>query len=270
MIAHDEVLAVLEELAPRFCAEPGDEPGFEVRHGESCNRLGVCTDPTERNLFLAASDGTDFIITHHAWRGEGAEVVKAKGISIYRLHSAWDLAPEGSLVTLGRMLGLRNLVIQNGALTGLAETDMAGLLQRAQRIAGQGILAYCGDPAARLETVGIIPGSGFLPVFRPRWEALAAAGCEAIISGDLSFPAARFAHRERIGLIDLGHSGLVQPGLAHLAYLLRSRLMSCGCEVEFYEDRYSISHYTAWSMPDAEAGEAGSEMPGGVVVPFSR
>mgnify|MGYP004709074011 CR=1 FL=1 len=76
MVTHQEILSVLEELAPRVCAEIGDESHFEICHGETCNRLGVCVDPTERSLYLAASDGADFVITHHPWAGEAAAVVK--------------------------------------------------------------------------------------------------------------------------------------------------------------------------------------------------
>ncbi|MGQ9779911.1 MAG: Nif3-like dinuclear metal center hexameric protein [Bacillota bacterium] len=269
MVPHETVLGILEELAPRLCAEPGDEPRFEIRHGEACRRLGVCTEPTERNILLAAGQGADFLLTHHAWEGEGAEVIAAKKISLYRLHSAWDLAPEGNLVTLARMLGLRELVLREGTITGTTDLALKDLLDRAQRLAGRNVLPYCGDPNRRVRTVGIIPGSGFLPVFRRRWEALAALGCDTIISGEISHAAARFAARNGVRLVDLGHSGLVRPGMMHLAYLLRCRLMAYGCEVDFYEDAYSVEYHSAASSR-TEEGKSAGEPPGGVVLPFPR
>lgn len=263
MATHQEVLAVLEELAPRVCAEPGDEPHFEIRNGEICNRLGVCVDPTERSLYLAASDGADFIITHHPWAGEAAEVVESKGISIYRLHSAWDLAPDGNAVTLARMVGLHDLVLRDNLLTGVADLSLQELIERCQRIVGRSVLPYCGDLAGRVATAGIIPGSGFLPFFRRRWEALVQAGCDTIISGEITHSAARFAQNAEIRLVDLGHSGLAKPGMAHLAYLLRCRLLGAGCEAEFYDDFYAVNYYTAWSLPRQE-----EDRETGVVLPF--
>ncbi|NLG83433.1 MAG: hypothetical protein GX493_02235 [Firmicutes bacterium] len=269
MVSHETILGILEELAPRFCAEPGDAPRFVVKHGETCRRLGVCTDPTERNILLAASQGTDFLLIHHAWEGEGAEVIAAKKISLYRLHSAWDLAPEGNLVTLARMLGLRELVLREGTITGTTDLGLKDLLDRAQRLAGRNLLPYCGDPNRRVRTVGIIPGSGFLPVFRGRWESLASIGCDTIISGEISHAAARFAARNGVRLVDLGHSGLVRPGMMHLAYLLRSRLLAYGCEVDFYEDSYGLDYHVAASSRPEE-GKTTGEQPGGVVLPFPR
>lgn len=270
MLPHETVLAVLEELAPRLCAEPGDEPRFEVRNGEACSRLGVCTDPTERNILHAASDGVDFLIAHHAWNGEGAEVVAAKRMSLYRLHSAWDLAPEGNLATLARMLGLRELVLRDGALTGTTDLDFKEFLERSQRLVGRDVLPYCGDPGRRVRTVGIIPGSGFLPIFRRRWEAMVALGCDTIVSGEISHTAARFAQVNGVRLVDLGHSGLVRPGMMHLAYLLRCRLMAHGCEVEFYDDAYAVDYHTAAALPRPEEDRGAAEPPGGVVLPFPR
>ncbi|MGE5552041.1 MAG: Nif3-like dinuclear metal center hexameric protein [Bacteroidota bacterium] len=270
MVTHDEILAVLEDLAPRVCAEAGDASCYEVRADKACSRLGICIDPTERNLFMAASDGADFIITHHPWNGEAAEVIKAKGISIYRLHSAWDNAPDGNMATLARMLGLRDLVRADGALTGLSGLCLRELLERCQRIVGKSVLPYCGELGARVNTVGIIPGSGFLPVYRRRWETLVHAGCDTIISGEISHSAARYAQCAGIRLIDLGHSGLVKPGMAHLAYLLRCRLLARGCEVEFYDDTYNINYFTAWSLPRQEENRETSEPSGAIVLPFPR
>ncbi len=270
VLPQEEILAVLEELAPRVCSDPGDEPCFEVRAGETCSRLAVCVDPTERNLYLAASDGADFIIAHHPWNGEAAEVIKAKGASIYRLHSAWDLAPDGNAVTLARMLGLHDLALADGVLTGTSDLCLRELIERCQRVAGRSVLPYCGDLASRVSAVGIIPGSGFLPLFRRRWESLVEAGCNVLVSGEISHGAARYAQCASVHLIDLGHSGLVKPGMAHLAYLLRCRLVAHGCEVEFYDDTYAINYFTAWTLPRQDENREHTEPPGGVVLPFTR
>ena len=270
MVSQGEILAILEELAPRVCAEPKDEPCYEVRAGENCHRLGVCVDPTERNLYLAASDGADFIITHHPWSGEAAEVVRSKGLAIYRLHSAWDLAPDGNAITLARLLGLRELVLADGALTGKTDLNLRGLIERCQRVVERPVLPYFGDLSSRVGTVGIIIGSGFLPVFRRRWEALVEAGCATIVSGEISHAAARFAQHANVRLVDLGHNGLVKPGMAHLAYLLRCRLTAYDCAAEFYDDAYGINYYTAWALPRQEEGRDAGQPPGGVVLPFTR
>ncbi|MGE5598558.1 MAG: Nif3-like dinuclear metal center hexameric protein, partial [Bacteroidota bacterium] len=129
---------------------------------------------------------------------------------------------------------------------------------------------YCGDLARRAGTVGIIPGSGFLPVYLRRWEALAEAGCDTLISAEISHFAARFAHARGLNLVDLGHSGLAAPGMAHLAYLLKCRLSAQGCETEFYDDTYAVNYYTSWAPSRQEENREASDPPGGIVLPFPR
>lgn len=270
MLSHGQVLAVLEELAPRAGAEPGDEPCYEIMNGDNCNRLAICAEPTERHLYLAASDGADFVITHHAWHGEGEDMVRSKGISIYRLHSAWDLAPDGNAATLARMMGLTDLLLNDGCFTGLTGLSLRALIERCQRIIGRSVLPYYGDLSVAVRAVGIIPGSGFMSVFRRHWESLKINGCDTIVSGDLSHTALRYAQEEGLNLIDLGHSGMAKPGLAHLAYLLRCRLLALGCEVDFYDEILMASHYTAWSLPRQEEGAQEDAPQGAVVLPFPR
>ena len=260
MVTHEEILAVLEELAPRVCAETGDESHFEIRPGETCSRLGVCLEPTERRLYLAASDGVDFVITHHPWNGEAAEVIRAKGISIYRLHSAWDLAPDGNMVTLARMVGLRDWCSGTTCSRG-HDLSLQEMLERCQRIVGRASCPTAGI-GGRVTTVGIIPGSGFLPIFRRRWEALVQAGCDTIISGEISHSSARFAQcRDPLDGPRPQRPGQAGHGPSRL--LLRRRLLGAGCEVEFYDDFYAINYYTAWSLPRQEEGRET-----GIVLPF--
>jgi putative NIF3 family GTP cyclohydrolase 1 type 2 len=149
------------------------------------------------------------------------------------------------------------------------ELSLGELIERCRRLLDVKVLPYVGNLSDRVKTVGLLPGSGFIPVFGQRWTALFKAGCNTIISGEISHAAVRFARCAGISLIDPGHNGMIKPGMAHLAYLLRHRLAVHGCDVESYDDTYMIDYYSAWPS-NREEGASDPHGGTGVVVPFSR
>lgn len=254
MVELEKLLAIIDELAPVSGGDFDDQPAF-LREGQvtSFNKIGVCVDPTERNLYAAASRETQFLITHHPWRGEAYETVEAKDMTIYQIHSATDEGEEGNHRTLAQSLGLEKIKpITGGGVVAQANVPLKELIERCQRVLDLNVVPYWGDLNEKVKKVAVLAGPGFLPIYRSAWESWLDEGCDTILTGELGrFPVGLAAIR-RLKLVDLGHSTMVKPGLAHLAYRLKNRLKAMDCDVEFFDDLYGVNYYTTWFFPHLE------------------
>lgn len=250
----DKLLAIIDELAPATGADCDDQPAF-LREGQAVNftKIGVCVDPTERNLSTAASRNVQFLITHHPWRGEAYEIVEDKDMAIYHMHSAIDQGEEGNHRTLAEALGLEKIKpVPGGGVMAKANMPLKELIERCQRVLEVNVVPYWGDLNEKVKKIALLAGPGFLPVYRSAWESWLDEGCDTILTGELGrFPVSLAAIR-RLKLVDLGHSTMVKPGLAHLAYRLKNRLKAMNCEVEFFDDLYGVNYYTTWFFPHLE------------------
>lgn len=257
MIDLDKLLAIIDELVPATGADPDDRPSL-IREGSltSFGRVGVCVDPTERNLYAAAARDIHFLITYHPWRGEAYETVEAKDMTIYQLHSAADRGEEGNHFVLAQLLGLEGInPIQEGVV-GRGGLLLKEMIERGQRLLELNVVPYWGDLNSKVNKVALFVGPGFLPVYRSSWERWLDEGCDTIITGELGrFPICLAAMRH-LKLVDFGHSAMAKPGFSHLAYRLRNRLKALDCDVDFLDDLYGMNYYTTWFFPhlDDDAG----------------
>lgn len=237
------LINILQELAPEFNAE-GASNGFSLDLHRDITKIGICIDPTEQNIYSAAGKGIELLITYHPWFGEAKEVVAGKKITLLTLHNAWDNATEGINLTFGKAIGLAELTLVGGIVTGTTDLAFRELLERCQRVLDLNVLPYYGEMKYPVHKVGIWAGPGFLPYHKPIWETCLAEGCDTIISGEMSLLPIRYATQNRLKLVDAGHSAMAKPGFSHLSSLLKLRLKAFECTIEFFEDYYSCSFYT--------------------------
>ncbi|HHU83102.1 MAG TPA: hypothetical protein GXZ26_08870 [Firmicutes bacterium] len=243
--------SILEELAPAKNADPYDLPGYQLRAEgrEKVEKIGVCVDPTERNILSAARKGVELLISHHPWQGEAAGELTAKGMGLYKLHSAWNRAPEGNNITLARLLNLSDLKAAGDAVFGMTDLSLKELLTCCQRILEVNVIPYNGDLNARITRVAVVSGPGFFPVCKEAWGEWLAAGCNLVLSSELSRYSINYFSRHGVNLIDLGHSLMAKPGMKHLAYLLQNRLKAFDCEVEFFPHLYIADYSIGFVYP---------------------
>jgi putative NIF3 family GTP cyclohydrolase 1 type 2 len=212
-------------------------------------KIGVCVDPTEHNILAAARKGVELLISHHPWQGEAAGELTAKGMGLYRLHSAWNRAPEGNNITLARLLNLSDLETAGDVVFGMTDLSLKELLICCQRILEVNVIPYSGDLNARITRVAVVAGTGFFPVYKEAWAEWLAAGCNVVLSSELSRYSMNYFARHGVNLIDLGHSLMAKPGMAHLAYLLQNRLKAFDCEVEFFPHLYTVDYSIGFIYP---------------------
>ncbi|HEX2952655.1 MAG TPA: Nif3-like dinuclear metal center hexameric protein [Bacillota bacterium] len=253
MIDLEKLLSIIDELAPAAGADADDQPSI-LREGETVEfgRIGVCVDPTERNLYAAAARDIRFIITYHPWRGEAYETVEAKDMTIMQIHSAADRGEEGNNYILGQLLGLSGIKPVADGIVGNADLLLKELIERGQRVLELNVVPYWGDLNSRVNKVALFVGPGFLPLYRSAWECWLDEGCDTILTGELGrFPVCLAAMRH-LKLVDFGHGSMAKSGMSHLAYRLRNRLKALECEVEFLDDLYGMNYYTTWFFPHLE------------------
>ena len=94
-------------------------------------------------------------------------------------------------------------------------TTLHDLAERVSEALHDPALRVAGDPAREVGRVAVIPGSGgeFLGL-------AAAAGADAVVTGDLSPPQAREALARGLALVDPGHAATERPGVERLYAVL--------------------------------------------------
>lgn len=121
MVRVADVLAVLESIAPSWCAVPGDRIGLQVGSPDRpVRRALVALDADPATVRRAREEGADLLITHHPviWDplstlrsdsavGSSLELLIAHGISAIAAHTNWDYARGGVNDVLADLLGLR-------------------------------------------------------------------------------------------------------------------------------------------------------------------
>lgn len=251
------LIQIMRELAPGFEPESSIMNDFLGNEPEEITKLGVCIDPTEQNIYTAASKGIKVLISYHPWMGEALPIIQSKRMIILPLHTNWDNAPEGVNFTLGRAIGLQELTVVDSVVMGQGEMTFRELLERCQRILERNVIPYYGELRYAVRKVGIWSGPGFLPHNQKLWKICREEGCDTIISGEMSLLPIRFAAARQLKLVDLGHSGITKPSMVHLIDLLELRLKALNCLVEFFEDYYCCNYYTkSYFLQQSEMDES--------------
>src|SRR5690554_409337 len=231
-------------MAPTELADLYDAPCYIKRYREKVERIGVCVDPTAKNIELAREKGIQILISHHRWLGEAAKTVEAEEISLYYMHSVWNRATEGTAVTLARLLNLEKFSLEGDVVKNTTDLTLKELIACCQRVLEVDILPYVGDLNTPVKKVVISAGPGFMGLYKEEWQSWLEEGFDTALSAELGRFAVGYLGSRGVNLVNLGHSPMVKPGMKHLAYLLQNRLKIFECEVEFLADLYTVQYQT--------------------------
>lgn len=244
----DEVLSVLEEVAPAALAEDWDNVGLMVgrRSGESPGVL-VALDLRSGVIAEARERGWRIVLTHHplvfpaldsvtpatAAGGLALDAAEA-GIAVIAAHTNLDAAPGGLNDLMAGALGLEDTRPLEpapsdpgaglGRIGTLAAPETLGALaSRAEDLWPSGV-RLTGDPQRTVERLALCTGSGAGLIDTAReMEA------DAYVTCDLKYHDADRA--EGMPLVGLDHAAVEGALLARWAEGLRARLAPEGCEV---------------------------------------
>ncbi|QDU38472.1 Putative GTP cyclohydrolase 1 type 2 [Maioricimonas rarisocia] len=243
MTVHD-VVAWLEEFAPLHLAEEWDNVGLLLGDTRrSLSRVMTCLTLTADVADEATRENVDLIVSHHpilfrpvqrltTGTREGELLLKliAAGVSVYSPHTAFDSAADGINAELSRLFELSDvqplrpmaapeagnddeLPAGSGRFGRLPEgTDLTGFMQVVKEKLGVPHLQFVGDPARRIEQVGIACGSAaeFL-------RDAAGHGCDVLLTGEARFHACLEARDLEIAMVLPGHYASERPAVEGLA-----------------------------------------------------
>jgi dinuclear metal center YbgI/SA1388 family protein len=234
---------ILDERFPAELAEDWDNTGLLVGDRAAPARHAMtCLTITPESAAEAIDRSADLIVTHHPlpfrplnrittdslagkllWR-----LIRA-GIAVYSPHTRFDSAAGGINEMLCARLGLRDvgpIVSQSAASPTALGSGRLGTLPHALRWPdwvewvknGLGLASVRGvhSGVQSLARVAVACGSG--------GSLLAAAierGCDAFVTGEMSFHACLEAEAEGVAVVLLGHFASERQGVVHLAELVR-------------------------------------------------
>jgi putative NIF3 family GTP cyclohydrolase 1 type 2 len=237
-----DLFNILGILAPGLSTEDFTNPNLATST-RTISKIGVCVDPTAKNIHNAVDKGIDVLISYHPWQGEAGSVIQDRGLGIWPLHAVWDNAADGIIYTLAGAIGLMDCYPKGEIIFGNVEILFRELIERCQNAIGKNILSYSGELKHPVSKVGIWAGPGFLPNYKKFWEACLIEGCSTILSSEMTLSALRFSQANQLQLIDLGHSTMAKPGMSRLAEVLKESLSS-DFAVFYFDDIYACNYYT--------------------------
>lgn len=241
MICQD-IIQVLEKLSPKPYALGFDNVGLLVGDShKEIKKIFVALDADEKTVDEAVAAGVDMLVTHHPMifnaiksvneeNGLGRKILKLAGnhICLYAMHTNFDV--KGSMSDLAaKRLGLAKAsVLESTADDGegigrIGEIsavktleDLADLVCKKFKL--DEVIVY-GDLKARVERIGIIPGSG-----KSVMDAAVEQGVDALVTGDFGHHEGLDAIEAGINVIDASHAGIERIFIPFMGEYLKEQL----------------------------------------------
>ena len=237
-----EIIDRIELDYPGSYALEWDNPGLLCgSRKKQVKKLLIALDATDEAVDLASKEGCDLILTHHPMIFSAIKSVNDESfigrrliklikndISLYAMHTNFDVAPEGMGMIVAKQLGLKELCPME--VTGEKEGRPIGvgffarldsplsaeeLSRRIKESFGIGQVIYY-DAHRPIESIAVCPGSGrgMLPFARE-------LSADAFITGDMGHHDGIDAVAQGISLIDAGHFGLEHVFVPYMEGLIK-------------------------------------------------
>ncbi len=217
-----EVIAILEEFAPKRIQEEWDNSGVMVGDiSKEIDSLLLALDSTPEIIEEAKMRGIKMIITHHPliFKGvksispdnlQGRMIISAikDDIIIYSMHTNIDKVPGGVSKMMADRLGLVNVEILDSADNGATGLGMVGdledeipvkeFIKKVKESFSLQILKCSRERDMIIKRVALCGGSGGSLIERARLS-----GADVFISGDISYH--NFLCEDGFMVMDIGH-----------------------------------------------------------------
>jgi GTP cyclohydrolase I len=246
-----DVLAFLDQVAPRELAESWDNPGLQVGDlSQPIQAVCVALDPTLDSVRASLGQNSQLLLTHHpliftpllsfdlnAFPANVISEAARAGLSIVTAHTNLDQAERGINDMLAESLKLRQVEVLkevDGKIgCGLGRigewpspVPMTVMIERIKKILGTGRLRTTGDPERTIRRVAVVGGSGGSLV-REAFQK----GADLLLTGDIGHHHALEAKTLGLALIDGGHFLTERLALKGFTGLLQSGFKAQGWNV---------------------------------------
>jgi dinuclear metal center YbgI/SA1388 family protein len=237
-----DLLAHLDRAAPFDSAADWDPVGLQIGDpNQSIDQVAVCHEVTGAVIDRLGGESAQALVAYHPLlfepttrliAGDSREGralrLASQGISLIVVHTAFDVAADGTADALASALGLSNLrpfsdvpLEDSGVPIGrIGETseslrNLTSLVAAVVGVPTRVTRPLRGDPQPGPLTVALVPGSGASLI-----EAAAAQGADVLVTGDVSHHRAQAARDLGVAVIDGGHIPTERPGMARLVELV--------------------------------------------------
>lgn len=249
----DDIIAVIEQIAPLDLAEQWDNCGLQVgSRNQQVKKVWVALDPLLFVVDAAVHQGIDLIITHHPLLFQsvknidlesaiGKVIAKAVDhrIALYAAHTNMDSAHHGINARLADLLGLsgvepllpadgdvdyhHTLELVEAPQTGLGRIGwldppqtVGKLVESIKRCLNLTSVRIAGDAHLKVRRAAVCSGAG-----SSLMETFLSSDAQVYISGDLRYHDARVVEEAGRALIDVGHFASEQIVIDSLVNQLR-------------------------------------------------
>jgi len=224
MLEIKDVLDYLEELFPRKLAYEWDNVGLQI--GDPNNVVGkilLALDATKATIDEAThKEFVDLFITHHPFffspvksidittpQGANIDKIIKSDLTIYTLHTNFDVAPGGMNDTLAETIGLQNvmpfaMIDEDHGLGRMGELEKEMSLEEGinhiKQVLNLEDVRYVQGNVHPIKKIAIVGGSGGKYIHEVK-----ALGADLFITGDVTHHTAVDAQEIGLNVIDIGH-----------------------------------------------------------------
>lgn len=254
----DDIINIMESLAPTFLAEKWDNPGLQIGDIQwPVHSVWIALDPSLVVVDAACANGIDLLITHHPLLikpvksidlgtpyGKIVQKALRHKLALFSAHTNLDAVSDGINDMLAQKLGLRDIdFLQHidGPVVGL-DTDAGfgigriGSLEKPMGLYEFAIfvkkrmdlksLKIAGNKDLFVNRVAVCCGSG-----SGMMAHFFSSDTQVFVSGDLKYHDARDAETINRALIDIGHFASEHIMLDILSNRLQGEFIRHGYDV---------------------------------------
>ena len=218
MLKIHEITDFLETKYSLELACDWDKIGLQIGDYQRPVRcIMVVLEATSPVIDEAITQNVDLIITHHPFifaslteidlatpKGKNIEKLIKNDISLYSMHTNYDIADGGMNSILAEILALKNTVqfAEGIGRIGQFETevDFSQLLEFIKTKFGLDKITFVDSGKKVINKIAIIGGSGGDYI-----DAAKSAGADVLITGDIKYHTAIDAQEIGLNMVDIGH-----------------------------------------------------------------
>lgn len=244
----NDIIKILEELAPKAYAEDWDNPGLLVgRKDAVVDCIYVALDATEDAILVAKECKAQLLLTHHPmifsplkqindgdFIGRRILDMIENGISYYAMHTNFDVAKMAWLAADRLKLSCPE-VLEVTVKPGTCGNEISMGIGCAGNLPREMSIEACadfvkkvfhipnvkifGDVQRKVARAAVCPGSG-----KHMTGYAIARGCDVLITGDVDHHEGIDAVSQGISIIDAGHHGIEHIFVDFMTQYLEERL----------------------------------------------
>ncbi len=259
-----DLLQLLEKIAPSALSEAWDNPGLQVGSlSGKMDRVVLSLDPSLEAVEDAIRTGAQVLLSHHPllfrplsqldrdrYPGNVITRALAGSVSIIAAHTNLDAAEGGINDILAHLLKLQEVkplpetpeVGQKalGRIGRLAEPTALGRFSlNVKNVISAPRIRYVGDFGSLIRTVAVVGGAGGGSIVGAH-----SLGADVLVTGDVTHHQALEAKQFGLALIDAGHFSTERTAFTHFAERLKAALAanSMRVDVSVFEEEDPFSY----------------------------